>query len=142
MKSTMNEASSSPEYRLPRNIIYADESGNTGMRAVAHNKKHPFFIVGFCYCRNSRMISRQMHRLLLRLHNNRVYPARLNEIKFYPTPALRKLGYTEDEIKTTWSPNYALVREEILRVILTYSDGVFTGILDKPPLVAHGPRKV
>lgn len=111
-------------YEARRDIIYVDESGNTGMQAVDHNRRHPFFIIGFCYCRDPSTMNRQMRSLLLRLHRSHIYPAKLNEIKFYPTPALRKLGYSEDEIKTVWSPNYSRIRDAVLNIILNYSDGV------------------
>ena len=101
------------------------------MQAVEHNRRHPFFIIGFCYCRDPSAMNRQLHRLLLRLQRKGAYPAKLQEIKFYPTPALRKLSYSENEIKTMWSPNYTQIRDEVLDIVLNYSDGVFAGIQDK-----------
>ncbi len=128
----MNNISKFSSRRKTRHeIIYVDESGNAGMRKLEHNRKHPFFIMGFCYCKKSKKLNKHLHKLLLELHKDNLYPSKLKEIKFYPTPALLKLGYSTDEIEIDWAPNYSTVRNKTARAILDKSDGIFAGILKK-----------
>ncbi len=116
---------------MRHDVIYVDESGNAGMGKLDHNKKHPFFIMGFCYSKKPKKLNKHLHKLLLKLHKNNLYPSKLKEIKFYPTGALKKLGYTDDVIKSDWIPHYPDVRNQIAKVILDKSDGIFAGILNK-----------
>ena len=116
---------------VPGPTIYVDESGDAGTKSLIHNKKYPYFIMGFCYYKNPVMLNRKMHKILLKHHKNGIYPDKLHEIKFYPTPALRKLGYTKDEIRTLWELHYPKIRDSMIQVILDYSDGIFAGIIDK-----------
>ncbi len=117
--------------RIKHEVIYVDESGNPGMTKIEHNNKHPFFIMGFCYCKKSKKLDKNLHRLLLKLHKDSIYPKKLKELKFYPTPALIKLGYSSQEIESKWGPHYPTVRKHIADTILAKSDGVFAGILNK-----------
>ena len=130
----MNRSKSNIYHQLDQ-TIYVDESGDAGTKSFRYNKKFPYFIMGFCYCKKPAILKRGMHRVLLQCHKSGIYPTKLNEIKFYPTTELKKLGYTTNEIKTSWEPNYSKIRDMVLRVILDCSDGVFAGIIDKNTIV-------
>ena len=127
----MESSKPSNTYKRPQETIYVDESGNTGTQAVEHNKKHPFFIIGFCYCKDPTILHRQLRRLLLKIQKKHLYPTGIKEIKFYPTHALEKQGYSYDEIKSCWEPHYPEIRDEMARIILDHFDGIFAGIQDK-----------
>ena len=114
-----------------RGTIYVDESGNPGVKSVEHNKKHPFFIIGFCYCANPRPLNKKLYKLLLEFQKKDIYPSRLKEIKFNPTQSLKKLGYSSEEIKSKWVSHYSTVRHETAKVILNNCDGIFAGFLKK-----------
>ena len=111
--------------------IFIDESGNAGLKAKLHNQNHPFFIVGFCYAKNPKVISRKCRKLLTKFHKKETYHSKLKEFKFYPTPALLRLGCSKDEIQAKWEPHYTTIRAEVANIICKYSDGVFAGVLDK-----------
>lgn len=121
-----------PDSNLMRsNAIFIDESGDPGLKSERHKFEHPFFIVGFCYCSSPRIANRKLRKLLTKLHKKEIYPSKLHELKFHPSPALRKLGYDEQEIKNNWEKKYDYVRREIANVILKHADGIFAGVLDK-----------
>ena len=117
--------------KIKHDVIYVDESGNPGMKKIEHNNRHPFFVMGFCYCKKPKKLNKHLVRLLSSLHKGDLYPKKLKEIKFYPTPALLKLGYSISEIESDWEPHYHTVRNQIAKVILAKSDGVFAGIVKK-----------
>ena len=118
-------------FRNQRGAIFVDESGNAGTRALDHNKKYPYFVIGFCYCKNPKLLQKEMYRTLRKCQKEKLYHSKLGEFKFYPTPQLQKMGCTKNEIKKHWKPHYDEIREKIINVILSNSDGIFAGILYK-----------
>ena len=52
-------------------------------------------------------------------------------------PSLKKLGYSLDEITSRWASHYSSIRDEVLRIMLNHSDGIFAGIQDKRRLNRH-----
>lgn len=112
-------------------IIYVDESGNPGITSIMHNLDHPFFIIGFCYCKNPSILKRKCMKLLTNLHRKHQYPKSMKELKFFPTLALQHQGCTLDDIQSKWAPHYDMMREKMLEIIVNNSDGVFAGIVNK-----------
>lgn len=114
--------------------IFIDESGHTGrpdLRAIDINGEPRFFVMGFCCCKDSDRMEQKLKKLLNAVQNNDHYPKILNELKFYPTIALRKFGINYDEIQTRWEPKYDKIRQAVLKIIVKESDGVFAAIVDK-----------
>ena len=114
-----------------RGVIYVDESGTPGTKAISHNHRHPYFILGFCYCKNYRRMTKKLHKLLQNLQRDDVYPTELKEIKFNPTSSLAKVGYSPEQIRDKWEPHYATIRAHTAKIIADNADGVFAGIVNK-----------
>ncbi len=111
--------------------IFVDESGNAGLKNKSHNSKHPYFIIGFTFCKEPLKLKNALYDLLNNLHKDKKYAQKLKELKFYPYRALQKLGYSQSEIEQEWQPHFNQVRQETVSVIAKYSDGIFAGILNK-----------
>lgn len=114
-----------------KETIFVDESGNAEIRNLQFIANYPFFIFGFTFCHDPLKLKSELNRLLRDLHLQNKYAPKLHELKFYPYNALKKLGYTEIEIKRDWEPHFDFVRKQAVSIVAQHSDGVFGGILDK-----------
>ena len=110
--------------------IYVDESGTQGLSNYEIENR-PFFVMGFVFFRDPRKFKLDIQRFLKRLHRNKKYHPDLKELKFYPKPALARLGCTPNDIQTLWMPHFEYVRKKAITLILRHADGVYAGILDK-----------
>lgn len=115
---------------MPRETIFVDESGNAGLKK-SHSTKYPFFIMGFTFCNDPQKLKVELGRAIRKLHRRSKYAPKLKELKFYPKPALEKLGYTKDEISRYWEPHFPEIRHTVTSLITQHCDGVFAGVLDK-----------
>lgn len=115
--------------KLP--TIFVDESGSPSPKTPNSNSGNLFFTIGFCYCKNPKSMEKKLSRLLKKLQNKDMYSNKLCEFKFFPKHALKKLKYTDEDIKSRWEPHFDVIREKVLEIIINKSDGVFAGTLDK-----------
>lgn len=122
--------------------ISVDESGNAGTLAIEHNRKYPYFVIAFCFCKHPRYLQKKMFKILHNLHKS--HSKQLTEIKFYPTPQLIKSGCSPNNIKNHWEPIYDEIRNNTIDAILSTADGIFAGIVDKNKINynSRGPKEI
>jgi hypothetical protein len=116
--------------KIEGEVIFADESGNPGL-----NKKSiidsPFFVIGFVYCKNPTQLRKRLKRLLKKMHDQKKYPPKLNELKFYlPDSDLIRKGYDIDQLGR-YKNNLPEIRNKCIEIICSEATGVFAAVLDK-----------
>ena len=116
---------------MAKETIFVDESGNAEIKNKQYITNYPYFIFGFTFCNDPITLKTELYNLLTKVHRQKKYAPLLNELKFYPYNALKKLGYSEIEIKRDWEPHFDYVRSEAVDIITRRADGIFAGILDK-----------
>lgn len=125
----LNDISKLPNIKKMHATIYIDESGELGENTI-HNKNSPYYIMGFCYCKNPEAMGKSLKKILRKCQKKGLYPSNINELKFYPTFELAK-KYSSEQIKDNWEDHYPQIRKKVIESINAHSDGIFVGIVDK-----------
>ena len=70
-------------------------------------------------------MKKKLDKLLRKMKNKKKWYPHLNELKFFPFESLKKMGIPESNIRTDWAPHFDYVRNEISKIIVNNSDGIF-----------------
>ncbi len=111
--------------------MYVDESGESGLHKTRSRR---FLTLGFVYCDNPANLSFALRKYLQYAHRTNIYPTCLNELKFnLPICKLQK-NYSQFQIGT-FKTSITTIRNRVLDIINSYSDGIFIASLDKDTIV-------
>jgi hypothetical protein len=116
--------------KIEGEVIFVDESGNPGLSRLSL-ELHPYYAIGFVYCRDPSQLRVSLKRLLRKEHDRKRYPPDLQELKFYlPNSDLIQLGYTTDQLKK-YERFLPSIRDKAIELICKDASGVFGAIIDK-----------
>ncbi|VVB65027.1 Uncharacterised protein [uncultured archaeon] len=116
--------------KIDGEVIFVDESGNPGLLGSSV-ELHPYYAIGFVYCRDPSQLRTGLKRLLKREHERKRYPLDLHELKFYlPNTDLILSGYKPDDLEKfeVFLPS---IRAKAIKIICNAANGVFAAVIDK-----------
>ncbi len=109
--------------------LFIDESGPISLSQ--YSKRYCVF--GYVYCKDPSELRKRLRRYLKKIHNKGQYPVHLQELKFnLPySNLINEHNYTKENLDSNFSIYMPEIRSRTLKIINSFSDGIFAAIIDK-----------